>query len=388
MRWCSTLHSGDQIKEIMRASIAELAVALTGASPRLVFAFFSCPLSEEEGHALGILREAFPAAEVVGCTGRGVVGAALQKENESSISLTAAVMSDVELVQCHISPEQLPKDSAGWLEQLGIDPDLEPGLIVLSVRGEHGLQSSLSELAKAYPRAPVAGGLVSRRHGESDCRLIQNEKLHEEGVLVLALYGDLEMVSVIAQSGRPVGTPLLVTRAEDNQIYELDGRPALRMMQAVYENMQPEDRELFQRGPLVGRVLDSPGSAQEYLFGEVIGVHRPSGMFTAGWEVSALQTIQFFVRDPVHASQSLADQLQKVKRAPGEIIGGVLFVCVARGEHFFGVPSHDGRLFQAMFETDSLGGVFCEGEIGGASGRAHMLAHTSSFALFKRREWS
>ena len=44
--------------------------------------------------------------------------------------------------------------------------------------------------------------------------------------------GDVEVATVVSQGCRPIGQPLVVTRAERNVIYELGGQPALERLMA------------------------------------------------------------------------------------------------------------------------------------------------------------
>ena len=72
-------------------------------------------------------------------------------------------------------------------------------------------------------RRTVAGSLP-----EIDV-LFLNEETFSDGVVGVAVSGDVLMDTVVAQGGRAVGPEFGVTRCRQNILFELDGRPALEV---------------------------------------------------------------------------------------------------------------------------------------------------------------
>jgi small ligand-binding sensory domain FIST len=60
-----------------------------------------------------------------------------------------------------------------------------------------------------------------------------------------------------------------------------------------------------------------------------------------------------------------------------------MFSCVGRGQHLYGEPDHDSRMFRQHLGPVPLGGFFCNGEIGPVRTRTYLHGYTSSFGIFR-----
>ena len=59
----------------------------------------------------------------------------------------------------------------------------------------------------------------------------------------MLLSGSTRVTTVVSQGCRPIGRPLVVTRAEGNVIHELAGRPAYGTLAAVLEALKQLESE-------------------------------------------------------------------------------------------------------------------------------------------------
>ncbi|HTM19139.1 MAG TPA: FIST C-terminal domain-containing protein, partial [Kofleriaceae bacterium] len=192
--------------------------------------------------------------------------------------------------------------------------------------------------------------------------------------------------TVVAQGCRPIGAPLFATRAEGNLIHELDGTPAVEVLESLYSELPARDQALFRTSLFIGVVMDERREVYrqgDFLVRNLIGIDARSGALAVSARLRANAVVQFQLRD---ADTSAADLQALLDARDGDApAGALLFSCMGRGEMLYGRPHHDAEMFRARVGAVPLGGFFCNGEIGPVAGRTHLHGYTSSFALFRPR---
>jgi small ligand-binding sensory domain FIST len=182
---------------------------------------------------------------------------------------------------------------------------------------------------------------------------------------------------------------MTITAAEANLIGGLASKPAVERLGEVIAALPDEERELVQRGVLLGIVIDEnrPEHGRgDFLVRPIIGADRDSGALAVGEEVRVGQTVRLHVRDAASADEDLRESLRVQAQALGDggAAGALLFTCNGRGSHMFEVPDHDASAIE-----DSLGapaaGFFCAGEIGPVGGRNFLHGFTATMAVFPAR---
>jgi small ligand-binding sensory domain FIST len=149
----------------------------------------------------------------------------------------------------------------------------------------------------------------------------------------------------VSQGCRPIGRHYVITRGQDNIIEELGGRPVLEQLRALWEELSPEDRELFQQGLHIGVVINEyQGEFHrgDFLVRNVMGLERQTGALAINDRVRVGQTVQFHIRDAATADEDLKELLQidlsAHERKPS---GALVFSCNGRGTRLFPEPHHD-----------------------------------------------
>jgi len=389
MRWASALSRKPEADEALAEAAGSLERDLGGLPADLLLAFVSAhhlPAAERLG--TGLVRR-FPGALLAGCSAGGVIGAAREAEEGPALSLTAAALPGVTLSAFHAETSGLPEpgDRAAWRRLAGVDPGARPKLLLLADPFTLDASALVAGLDGAYPGAPKFGGLASggRRPGEH--RLWLGPQVHRSGVVGLALAGRLEVDTVVAQGCRPIGQPMIVTRCQDGFLLELDRGKPLQVLDALYQSLEPRDRELMRHSLFVGldmrmdRVEHDQG---EFLVRNIVGAEERSGALAVGAELQPMQVVQFVLRDARTAEEDLRRLLERQARTgAGSPSGALLFSCTGRGSGLFGRPDHDTGLFEEIVGPAPLGGFFCNGEIGPVGGRTFLHGYTSAFALFR-----
>jgi small ligand-binding sensory domain FIST len=180
---------------------------------------------------------------------------------------------------------------------------------------------------------------------------------------------------------------MVITKAEENIILELGGRPPLAHLQELWQSLTPHEQQLFQQGLHVGRVINEyRGDFQrgDFLVRNVLGLIRDSGALAVGERVRVGQTVQFHVRDAETADEDLRSLLQldlgAHEKRPA---AALLFSCNGRGTRFFSRPDHDAGAIRTEAGTIPVAGFFAQGELGPVGGQNFIHGFTASVALFE-----
>jgi small ligand-binding sensory domain FIST len=390
MRWASTLSRRPDAAGAFSEAAAALDERLVGARPDLLLAFASPHhLQDLEGlSARASVR--YPDALLAGCTGGGVIGDAREVEEGPALSLTAAVLPGVERRGFHVGMASLPDpgaEAAAWREMAGLDPGSCPNLLLLADPFTIDSDLLVQGLDRAYPGAPKFGGLASGGRASGEHRLLLGRDVHRSGAVAVALSGNVEVETVVAQGCRPVGQPMLVTRCRGGSLLELDRGPPLQVLSELYRSADARDRELMQHSLFLGidmreeRVEYDPG---ELLVRNILAADPQTGAIAVGATLHPVQAVQFVLRDAHAAEEDLRRLLDGRRRSRGDPpAGALLFSCTGRGAGLFGRPDHDTGLFEEKLGPAPLGGFFCNGEIGPVGGTTFLHGYTSAFALFR-----
>jgi small ligand-binding sensory domain FIST len=247
----------------------------------------------------------------------------------------------------------------------------------------------LDSLNAAYPQRPVIGGLASGSQSASSCALFLNGQV-VHGAVGLSLKGNFTLRTVVSQGCRPIGDPQVITRCDNQVIYELGGRPALEVILALIETLSPADQRLARSALLMGRVIDEYKDKFErgdFLIRTLMGADSKSGAIAVGDVFRPGQTVQLHVRDAATAREDLhalmGDVAQHLKTP--EASGALLFSCNGRGAHLYGEADHDSRVVAETTGSAPIAGFFCNGEIGPIGNTNFLHGFTASIGIFQEK---
>jgi small ligand-binding sensory domain FIST len=198
------------------------------------------------------------------------------------------------------------------------------------------------------------------------------------------LQGELGYRAVVSQGCRPLGKPLVITKAQDNIILGLGGKTPLQQLQDLWLTMTPRDHELVQQGLMLGVAVSEYREnfrRGDFLVRHLTGLDRDTGAIGVGDRVRVGQTVQFHVRDAESADEDLRLMLEATGPGIGSR-GGLLFSCNGRGTRLFGQPDHDASAVQHAMGALPLAGFFAQGELGPIGGQNFIHGFTASLVLF------
>jgi small ligand-binding sensory domain FIST len=335
------------------------------------------------------VREKLGIEMFVACTGSGVIGVDREMEKRGAVSLLAGRMPDVDIQSFHVTEDDV-EEAGGpsyWHYKLGLEPEPKRNLMIFGDPFSIASIRLVNELTEAYPGAPLLGGLVSGGQDRGEHQIILNDKTYTNGAVGLSFSGNVALHAVVSMGCRPIGQPLIITRAEKNVIFEMGGRPPIHVLHDMLPTLPERDQQLAKSALLLGRVINE--YQEDYLQGDflirnLIGGDDKSGALAVGDYMHTGQTVQFQVRDGQTAHDDLRHGLVKVKQGLGDtpVLGSLAFICLGRGQSMYGAPSHDVRLLRKFFPELPVAGFFCNGEIGPVGDRSYVHGFTTVLGLF------
>ncbi len=322
------------------------------------------------------------------CTGAGIIGTQREIENQPSASLMLARLPGVTVKPFYIDQAQLdefkkPEDLYQFFE---IYPNESPGFLILPDPFLLDANQFLNVMNRAYPNCSVVGGLASAATQARENTLIVNNQVYDEGLAGCVLTGNIAIKTVVSQGCRPVGSTYIVTKAEDNIIHELAGRPFYEVLMEVLNSATSRERELAQEALFVGIAMNEYNhkfKRGDFIIRGVMGIDTETGAGAVADFVHAGQTIQFHLRDARAAQDDLIGLLETHKgRMEGQqLMGAMVFSCNGRGYNLFRVHDHDIKMIQNTIGPVPAAGFFCAGEIGPVGGVNFLHGFTSSITL-------
>jgi small ligand-binding sensory domain FIST len=370
------------------AAAHELADAIRlqiGTTPiDLAFVFFSSHHAANTSVISAVLQRELRTKVCLGCSGEGVISGSEEIETAAAMTVWVASLPDVKLTPVQLSESHLQDQirMSGWP-----DPGLEKStFLLLADPFSTPMQEVLSLMNDRYPHGSAGGGLAGGGQDSGENRLLLNDQGFDGGVVGVQLTGPISVRTVTSQGCRPIGERFVVTRAEQNLIYELGGVSALKRLQDVFESMEGTQRRDAHRALHLGIVVDEHGSHFErgdFLVRNLIGADQQAGAVAIGDVVQEGQTVQFHLRDATSASDDLhlrlAEDRAKHNNPP---LGALLFSCCGRGEGLFGHPHHDSGVVRERLGPIPTAGFFAQGEIGPVGGRNFLHGYTASVVIF------
>ncbi len=392
MKWVCAISDEPDLDAAFRDAADELFGGLAGADPDLVLGFASIHHRGSYAKLIELVGKEFPRSLLLGCSARSVIGAHRELEEQPGLSLAAAILPGVELYPFRLVPDALPAPDAGpeaWHELIGVTSVDAPHFILLADPFTGDAERAVAGLDASFPSSVKVGGIASGGDSPGQNALYLGHAVQRSGIVGVALRGNIELDTVVAQGCRPIGNPMFVTRCRENVLLELDGSRPVALVEELYAQANTRDRELFRTSMFLGiEMREGEGEYHQgdFLIRNLIGTDNSA--LAVGAVLHEGQVVQLHLRD---AETSAADLERLLARYCREVsdwpsaAGALLFSCLGRGMHLYGQRNHDTDAFHRHLGDVPLAGFFCNGEIGPVRGQTFLHGYTSAFGIFRPR---
>ncbi|MFL5329505.1 MAG: FIST N-terminal domain-containing protein [Gemmataceae bacterium] len=379
-------------KSPLRA-VAEVVAATNTlpGPPSLAVVFFSTHHLPAAANIGRQLQEKLDPDCLIGCQGEAIAGTGREVEGEPALSLWVAHWGGKVTAECfHLTPELTPDGPTlfGWPDSL-VDTDFTKSLM-LTLGDPYTFPATdlfLPRLNEDYAGLRVHGGMASGMSDRGQTRLLLNDSVYDDGAVGVLLRGNVGIRGVVSQGCRPVGHPYVVTKAKENIIFELGGKPPVFQLRDLLRQLPELDQQMFQQGPHIGLAmseLKDQFGRDDFLVRNLYGMDPQNGAIAITDRVRVGQTVQFLVRDAASADDDLHVLLkQDREKHTGKPAGALMFTCNGRGTRLFPHPHHDAAAIAAEFGPIPLAGFFAAGELGPVGGKNFLHGFTASVVLFE-----
>ncbi len=176
------------------------------------------------------LSRFYSHSKIIGCSTAGEIAGALIADNSLSVAVVKFEKTTIE-VSCKAVQSSEESAAVGSEIASTLDKDNLRGIFVLS----DGLKINGSELVKGLnsinkTEVVITGGLAGDGSTFKKTWIIYNGEIMLEHVVAVGFYGSSIQISHGSKGGWDIfGPERRITRATNNILYELDGKPALTL---------------------------------------------------------------------------------------------------------------------------------------------------------------
>jgi hypothetical protein len=354
---------------------AEKALKSAGVGePDFVFMFAT--VGYDQPSLLRAVREATADAPLSGCSGEGTIGG--DDADESNFSVVVMAISSGELRWHNGLATGLRADSLAAGQQVAQSLSSEVaadavGLLVFpdgyTANVEQflaGLEGNLSsdQFLPIWGGCPCDNMAVVRTYQYCDDEVVS------DGVAYALLSGEAKPSWDVSISYLPIGGERMVTRSKGNVVYEIDGKPALEVLQEYMPDYALADN-WGNYALTFGLCFRAPSyiKDQEYTFRTIPSVNKADGSITLQTEVQEGTSVWFSVRDKKKTTAGLGLMAENFQQQLGGSQPKLVFHfdCAARGKAMFRDQEKLQNLRvlrQAVGPEAPWAGFYTSGEIG------------------------
>ncbi len=233
--------------------------ALKGEVPQAGLLFAGIDFEHQE--LLDAINDAWPGTELIGCTTDGELSSSLGlREDSISFLLLASDTIEFSSGLGRGLSEDVHAACSRAVEQATAKTELDPRLCIatpesLTISG----QQTVSALRKVLgDNVDLFGGAAGDQRKYVSTLQFHGRDVVSDSVPILLLSGPLVYSFGVASGWKPIGNPGIITRAQGNVVYEIDGAPAVEF----YRRLLGEQFQLTSELPLI--ILNDEGEP-EYL---------------------------------------------------------------------------------------------------------------------------
>jgi small ligand-binding sensory domain FIST len=356
-------------------------IAALGALPasdagmtRLGMIYITEALAPRMGVIVEALRDGTGVADWVGAAGLGIAGDEEDFFDEAAIAIMVAdfpegsyqVLSSAEAVSRAGAARAGQSDAAAGFAG--------PPLLVLHADAGRADVVELIDKASAETQGYLIGGLTMSETARHQVAGV----VTDSGLTGVMFEPEIGVVTSLSQGCAPIGELHTITRAVNNYIFELDGKPALDVLKDDVGDVLA--RDLRRAAGFIHAALPVTGSdTGDYVVRNLIGVDDSEGIVAIAETVEVGDRVMFVSRDANAAAKDFQSMLERLAaRAAGKAKGALFISCIARGPNMFGGRGIELKMIRDAIGAVPLVGIYANGEIS----NSRLYGYTGVLTLF------
>ncbi len=173
------------------------------------------------------LKRKFPEAIIIGASTAGEITQGKLSENSIQISFTLFKKTSLKAAYTKNTNISGAKKLAKKIKS----KDMKAAIILSEAFNANHLEF-LETVNKIYPDLIISGGLAGDNYKLKDTFIIFGDKIYDKGSLIVSFSSKkLYASNNYNLSWTPIGKEMYITKAIDNQIYEIDNKPATEVFE-------------------------------------------------------------------------------------------------------------------------------------------------------------
>ena len=385
-------HSNHRNPEQAGKEAAEAALKQAGiTNPDFVMLFAT--VGYDQNAILGSVRKATGNAPLSGCSGEGVI--AQNFGNESNHAVSVMVWKSADLKWKNYKGAGLKQDAkavgAAIAKEIGEVPDDALALFTLAdglTFNFDKFNEGFNNVIKVKKPLKMVGGTAGDNYTQTRTYQYHDGEVFSEGVSVALLHGKGNIAADVSHGCTAIGAERTITKAEGNVIYEIDGKPAIQVMNEYLSAEEIKNFNLSMISLCLG--FQAPKDVaehqrDEYIIRVIPAKDEAKGSISLYTEVKTGQKIWMTRRDPEKMMKGLDDLIARLNQQLGgknpEAV--IQIECMGRGKNMF--REEEKMLLLDKLQTN-LGkkipwiGFYAYGEIAPIGDRNHFHNYTSVVA--------
>jgi hypothetical protein len=358
-----------------------------------VVIYFAAKRLLEDGNVLKEVRRQYPQAILLGCSSGGEIYKGEVQEN--TLVITAIEPHEFRVKSAQAAIHKM-EDSFAVGKHLGEAlkaPDLK-SIFVLSV-GSHVIGSDLVKgFFEMIPEhVIVTGGFAADMDAQFGQTFVGlDESISDKVIAAVGFYGDSVEVSYGSVGGwDPFGPERVISKAENNILYELDGKPALKL----YKEYLGEEAKDLPRSALHFPLNIRPDKASDHdIVRTIIGVNEEdqslifAGDVPQGYVARLMKGDFNHLIDGAEEAASLAMKHSSLEENEDQKAVALLVSCIGRKVLMGQSVADEVEAIEERFDNRiSTIGYYSYGEIGHhrSTGKCGFHNQTMTITLLSER---
>jgi small ligand-binding sensory domain FIST len=309
------------------------------------------------------VKETTGATHVVGCGAAGVLTTDGEIERSPGVAVLA-MRSDTVLATRFFVPQLRGRSQeVGHEIATQVKPHLGSNNLLAVFPDTYNFQPApfFAGLQQTLGDLPIVGGGASEDGSVGETFQLCGDTVSSNSVSGFLLAGAFHSTIGIAQACQPIGPAHTVTKAQQNLILELDGRPAFEVFAEVVKEPLLQDLRRAAAFVFVGLPTDPERQRLdrgEYLVRSLVGFDTNRGIIAIADEVHQGQKIIFTLREGSRSREDLKLILEAQTQAwqGRQPALGLYFNCLGRGAGLYGFPDMDiSYIKQSLGEIPVIG---------------------------------
>ncbi|MFC1663549.1 FIST signal transduction protein [Patescibacteria group bacterium] len=319
-----------------------------------VFLFATVGYNQEE--LLKEVRSLTGNVPLAGCSGEGIITQA--ECNETVHGVGVMVISSDELTFSNYLAENLKEKSkeAGEIIGKAIMKDKPKNPIAIIMLPD-GLTCNMKKIFEGIEGVvnipiPLIGGSSGDNWKFVKTYQYHNNKVLSDAISCVLISGKAKIEIGISHGCVPIGLDKTITKTEGNRIFEIDNKPAYKVLT---EYLSPEEAEDFAKA-MVYFAIGEPTPKEiedvydKYMIRACMSRDEKDNSVTIPTEIPVGSKIRMMRRDPDMLIQKAEAAAKKIKSKLGKNIPKLVFHfdCAGRGKVLFGTEKETRKPITAM----------------------------------------